>query len=65
MSCWSKEELDSMLYDVVNTLDLSGEMIEKHGQRGTAPAELVRLVLKEKDSQIRMLQLGLKKIEIG
>jgi hypothetical protein len=29
-------------------------MIEKNGQEGTAPAVLVRLVLDEKDKQIRM-----------
>lgn len=34
-----------MLEDVVNELDLSQAMIDKHGQEGTAPATLVRLVL--------------------
>ena len=54
------EELVNMLEDVVNELDLSNLMVEKHGQEGTAPAELVRLVLEEKDKQIRMLKLGMK-----
>ena len=49
MSCWTKPELENMLEDVVNELDLSEIMIEKHGPLGTAPAELVRLVLEQKD----------------
>ena len=53
-----------MLEDVVNELNLSGEMIEKHGALGTAPAELVRLVLEQKDKQIRMLKAGMKEIEL-
>lgn len=52
-----------MLEDVVNELDLSELMIEKHGQEGTAPATLVRFVLEEKDRQIRMLKLGMVQIE--
>lgn len=63
MSCWTKPELENMLEDVVNELDLSDEMIEKHGQEGTAPAELVRLVLEQKDKEIRMLKAGMLKIE--
>ncbi|KKN79745.1 hypothetical protein LCGC14_0337670 [marine sediment metagenome] len=63
MSKWNKEELENMLEDVVNELDLSNLMVEKHGQEGTAPAELVRLVLEEKDKQIRMLKMGMKQIE--
>ena len=63
MSCWNKEQLENMLEDVVNELDLSELMIEKHGQEGTAPATLVRLVLEEKDRQIRMLKLGMVQIE--
>ena len=58
MSCWTKEELENMLEDVVNELDLSDGMIEKHGPLGTAPAELVRLVLEQKDKQIHMLKQG-------
>ena len=60
MSYWTKSELENMLEDVVNELDLSGEMVEKHGKEGSAPAELVRLVLEEKDKQIRMLKAGMK-----
>jgi len=59
MSCWNKEELENMLEDVINELDLSEIMIEKHGQEGTSPAILVRLVLEEKDKQIRMLKTGM------
>ncbi len=58
MSCWNKEELENMLEDVVNELELSEGMIEKHGPLGTAPAALVRLVLDSKDKEIRALQLG-------
>lgn len=64
MSCWTKPELENMLEDVVNELNLSAEMIEKHGQEGTAPAELVRLVLEEKDKRIFMLKRGFKQIEL-
>lgn len=63
MSCWTKSELENMLENVVNELDLSEIMIEKHGQLGTAPAELVRLVLEQKDKEIRMLKSGMFKIE--
>lgn len=58
MSCWNKEELENMLEDVVNELDLSEGAIEKHGPLGTAPAELVRLVLKEKNREINALKAG-------
>ena len=63
MSCWTKEELENMLEDVVNELDLSDAAIEKHGPLGTAPAELVRLVLAEKDLKIKTLKAGFKIIE--
>lgn len=63
MSCWTKEELENMLYDVVNVLDLSDGMIEQHGPHGTAPAELVRLVLERKDMEIAMLKRGFVAIE--
>lgn len=56
-------ELESMLEDVVNELDLSSAAIEEHGPRGTPPAELVRLVLDEKDKIIRMLKIG-GKVEV-
>lgn len=56
MSCWNKEELEDMLEDVVNELDLSEAAIEEHGPNGTPPAELVRLVLAQKDRQIYLLK---------
>jgi len=62
MSCWTKEELENMLEDVVNELDLSESAIEEHGPMGTAPAELVRLVLEQKDRTITMLKQGFKPI---
>lgn len=65
MSCWTKEELENMLEDVVNELDLSDKMIEAHGPHGTAPATLVRLVLKQKDLEIRMLKQGFKSVTPG
>lgn len=58
MSCWNKEQLENMLEDVINELDLSDGMIEKHGQNGTAPPELVRIVLERKDMEIAMLKKG-------
>ena len=51
-----------MLEDVINELDLSQEMIEKHGQEGTAPAILVRSVLEQKNREIKMLKQKFKKI---
>ena len=60
MSCWTKPELENMLEDVVNELNLSECMIEKHGPFGTAPAELVRLVLEQKDLEIQALKQGFK-----
>jgi hypothetical protein len=63
MSKWSKEELENMLEDVVNELDLSEGMIEKHGPLGTAPAELVRLVLDRKDMEINALKKGFTILE--
>ena len=47
-----------MLEDVVNELDLSSNMIEKHGPLGTAPSELVKIVLEQKDREINMLKQG-------
>ena len=58
MSAHTKEQLENMLEDVVNELDLSDSMIHTHGQIGTPPAELVRLVLAEKDAIIRNLRAG-------
>lgn len=64
MSKWSKAELDNMMEDVVNELDLSDGIIETHGPLGTSPAELVRLVLDQKDRKIVMLKQGLVEINI-
>ena len=58
MSKWSKPELENMLEDVVNELDLSDGMIERHGPLGTAPADLVRIVLERKDTEIAALMAG-------
>lgn len=63
MSCWTKEELENMLEDVVNELNLSEIMIEKHDPLGTSPAKLVRLVLEQKDMQIKMLKAGMVQID--
>jgi hypothetical protein len=60
MSCWTKPELENMLFDVVDALNLSDSMLEKHGPLGTAPAELVRLVLARKDLEIKALKHGFK-----
>lgn len=54
-----------MLEDVVNELDLSELAIEEHGQHGSAPSELVRLVLEQKDLEILALKNGLKVINKG
>ena len=59
---WTKEELENILEDVVNELDLSDGMVEKHGPLGTPPAELVRLVLEQKDKQLRMFRAGFVEI---
>ena len=59
---WSAEEMRSMLEDVVSVLDLSDDIIEKHGPLGTPPSELVRLVLEQKDKEILMLKAGMKEI---
>jgi hypothetical protein len=58
MSCWNKEQLENMLEDVVNELNLSDNIIDKHGSEGTAPSELVRMVLERKDKEIKMLKMG-------
>ena len=63
MTCWSKQELENMLEDVVNELNLSESMLERHGPLATAPAELVRLVLEQKDLQINALKRGFEPIE--
>lgn len=48
-----------MLEDVINVLDLSDSAIDEHGPFGTPPAQLVRLVLDQKDKIIRMLNAGM------
>jgi len=58
MTCWNKDQLEDMLFDVVDELNLSDTMIAEHGQHGTAPAILVRLVLEAKDREIKMLKQG-------
>jgi len=62
MTCWTKEQLEDLLYAVVDELDLSDTMIEKHGPMGTEPHLLVREVLEMKDRQIEMLRRGFKEI---
>lgn len=62
---WSNDELRNMLYDVVDELDLSPSAFEKYGPLGTPPAELVRLVLDEKDLIIKGLRAGFVLIETG
>jgi len=52
------ERRRNLLEDVVNELELSSGAIEKHGQLGTPPAELVRLVLNQKDMEIKLLRRG-------
>lgn len=53
-----RDDYRNMLEDVVNELDLSELAIDKHGPLGTPPAELVRLVLEEKDKIIAVLKAG-------
>lgn len=59
---YTYEQLGNMLEDVVNVLDLSDSMIDKHGPLGTAPAELVRSVLEQKNLVIKLLKSGLKEV---
>ena len=58
MKCKCGEYINQ-LEDVVNELDLSESVIEEHGPMGTAPADLVRLVLREKDIKIQALKARL------
>lgn len=54
---WSElERMRNLLEDVVNALDLSEIAIETHGPLGTEPAELVKLVLQQKDREIALLR---------
>lgn len=57
------DEYRNMLEDVVNELDLSETAVAEHGPLGTPPAELVRIILEEKDKKIKMLKRGM--IEAG
>ena len=49
------ERMRNLLEDVVNALNLSDVAIETHGPLGTEPAELVKLVLQQKDREIALL----------
>ncbi len=62
---YTNKELEDMLEDVVNELELSDKMVHDHGQWGTAPSELVRLVLEQKDLEITALKAGMKVIKIS
>ena len=54
---WSEvERMRNLLEDVVNALDLSEIAVETHGPLGTKPAELVKLVLQQKDREIALLR---------
>ena len=55
---YSNQELRDMLYAVVDELNLSESALTEHGPMGTPPAELVRLVLQEKDRKIYLLKKG-------
>jgi|TARA_R110000824_G_scaffold165786_1_gene342457 hypothetical protein len=59
MKPYTNDELKNMLRDVVDELDLSEYAIEKHGPMGTAPAEMVREVMDEKDRIIASLRSGM------
>lgn|SRR5574344_2444679 len=65
MSSYTKEELENMLEDVVNVLDLSDGMIEKHGPMGTPPADLVKEVLDRKNLEISALRRGFNVLNIN
>ena len=62
MSCWTKEQLENMLEDVVNELELDSKSIEKLSARGSAPSILVRTVLDAKNKEIRLLKSTLKNL---
>jgi hypothetical protein len=57
-----KEHFRNLLEDVVNELDLSDGVIEKHGPMGTEPSILVRLILDRKDLEISALEKGFKRV---
>jgi hypothetical protein len=56
------EDLTNMLEDVVNELPLTEIAVEHHGQMGTPPAELVRIIIEAKDETIARLKAGLKMV---
>lgn len=58
--CNQCNKYKNMLEDVVNELDLSEAAIAEHGLLGTPPAELVRLILQQKDREISALRAGIK-----
>lgn len=62
--CKKCEEYRNLLEDVINELDLSENIIQEHGPLGTPPSVLVRLVLEEKNKQIKLLKQGFKAIKI-
>ena len=65
MSSYTREELENMLEDVINVLDLSDEMIEKHGPMGTPPADLVKEILEWKNLKISALRRGFNVLNIN
>lgn len=65
MSSYTREELENMLEDVINVLDLSEEMIEKHGLMGTPPADLVKEILEWKNLKISALRRGFNVLNIN
>ena len=62
MSKWTKEELEEMMFEIVDELDLSEEMLEKHGPMGTPVPQLVREILAHKDGIITKLRVGMKDV---
>ncbi len=62
MSCWTKEQLENMLEDVINELDLSSKTVEELSARGAAPSVLVRTILDAKNKEIQLLKSALKNL---
>lgn len=63
MSRYTNQELEDMLTAVVDELNLSDAMIEKHGPLGTPVHVMVREVLDQKDLEITALKSGMKVIK--
>lgn len=59
---YTNQELEDMLTAVVDELELSDYMLEKHGPLGTPVHILVREVLDQKDQEIHALKHGMKVI---